>query len=52
VGLTPEELIERFPHLTLAQVHETLVCYCDNIEEIEKDLAQNTEGSARKRFSF
>ena len=36
-GLTPEELVAKFPHLTLAQVHDALAYYYDNREEIEKE---------------
>ncbi len=48
-GLTPEELVNRFPDLTLAQVHHALAYYYDNREEIERDLAENTEDVVRKR---
>ncbi len=40
-GLTPEELVERFPHLTLAQVHDALAYYYDNRKEIKKDMTEN-----------
>ena len=46
-SLTPEELVTRFPHLTLAQVHDALAYYYDNREEIERDIAQNTEEAVR-----
>lgn len=42
-GLTPEELIGLFPHLTLAQVYDALSYYYDYKEEIDRDLAENTE---------
>ena len=29
-GCTPEELVVKFPHLTLAQVHDALAYYYDN----------------------
>ena len=48
-GLTPEELVARFPHLTLAQVHDALAYYYDNREEIDRDLAENSEEKARPR---
>jgi uncharacterized protein (DUF433 family) len=48
-GLTPEELVARFPHLTLAQVHDALAYYYDNREEIDCDLAENSEEKARPR---
>ncbi len=50
-GLTPEELVAKFPHLTLAKVHDALAYYYDNREEIEKDILENREESVRKQFS-
>ena len=47
LGLTPEELIEKFPHLSLAQVYHALGYYYDNREEIERDIADNTEEMSR-----
>lgn len=46
-GLTPEELVSRFPHLSLAQVHDALAYYYDNTQEIEAEIAENTEDRAR-----
>jgi uncharacterized protein (DUF433 family) len=48
-GLTPEELVQRFPHLSLAQVHDALAYYYDNREEIEKEIVENSEETARHR---
>lgn len=50
-GLTPEELIARFPHLTMAQVHDALAYYYDNREEIEREIAENTEENVRQQSS-
>jgi len=50
-GLTPEELVARFPHLTLAQIHDALAYFYDNRKEIEKDMAENSEEAVRKQFS-
>ena len=47
-GHTPEELVARFSHLTLAQVHDALAYYYDNREEIEKDIVVNTEEAVRQ----
>lgn len=47
LGLAPEELIEKFPHLSLAQVYDALAYYYDNREEIERDIAGNTEEISR-----
>lgn len=51
-GLTPEELVSRFPHLTLAQVHDALAYYYDNREEIEREIAENAEENVRARRSL
>lgn len=42
-GLTPEELISEFSHLTLAQVYDALSFYYDHQELIDQDLASNSE---------
>ncbi len=47
LGLTPEELTEKFSRLSLAQVYDALAFYYDNREEIEQDIADNTEEIAR-----
>ena len=44
-GMTPEELVSEFHHLTLAQVYDALSYYYDNQREIDRDLAANTEES-------
>ena len=48
-GMTPEELAAEFPHLTLAQIHDALSYYYDHQEEIDRDLAANTEDRVRSR---
>ena len=47
-GLTPEELVAQFGHLSLAQIHDALAYYYDNKDEIEKDIAENTEDYVRR----
>ena len=47
LGLAPEELIEKFPHLSLAQVYDALAHYYDYREEIDRDIADNTEEISR-----
>jgi hypothetical protein len=39
--MSPEEIAEDYPHLTLAQVHAALAYYHANREEIEADIAQD-----------
>ncbi len=49
-GMTPEELVATFPHLTLAQVYDALSYYYDHKAEIDRDLATNTEEHWKARF--
>jgi len=39
LGLTPEEIVGEFGHLTLAQVHAAIAYYHANREEIESAIA-------------
>jgi uncharacterized protein (DUF433 family) len=39
-GLTPEQIVDQFGHLSLAQVYGALAYYHANREEIEADLAE------------
>ena len=36
--MTPDEIVQSHPHLTLAQVHDALSYYYDHIDEIKADL--------------
>ena len=47
IGLTPEEIVEKFHHLSLAQIYDALAYYYDNRSEIEQDLLENTEETVR-----
>src|SRR6266849_2288714 len=48
LGLTPEEIVGKFDHLTLAQIHAALAYYHANREEIDADIAD--EEAAAKEF--
>ena len=39
LGLTPEQIVDRIGHISMAQVHAALAYYHGNQEEIESDLA-------------
>ena len=41
LGYSPEEIVRKLPHLSLAQVHAALAYYHANREEIEQDLADD-----------
>jgi uncharacterized protein (DUF433 family) len=38
LGMSPEEIVLEYPHLTLAQVHAALAYYRVNRDEIEADI--------------
>jgi uncharacterized protein (DUF433 family) len=42
-GLTPDEIVEQLPHLTLGQVHAALSYYFDNRERILNELREDEE---------
>jgi uncharacterized protein (DUF433 family) len=47
MGLTPEEIVENFGHLSLAQVHAALTYYHANKAEVDADLeAERQEADA------
>ncbi|MFQ6054445.1 MAG: DUF433 domain-containing protein [Methanosarcinales archaeon] len=37
IGMSVEEILENFPHLTLAQIHDALSYYYDHFNEIEEE---------------
>jgi uncharacterized protein (DUF433 family) len=42
-GYSPDEIVEMFPGITLADVYAALAYYFDNREEIESELRQSEE---------
>jgi len=51
MGLIPEEIVRKFGHLSLVQVHAALAYYHANQAEIDADLeaeAQETEALEQK----
>ncbi len=49
-GVTPEELVAEFPHISLAQVHDALSYYYDNQKDVDEDLVANTEDNVRAQL--
>jgi uncharacterized protein (DUF433 family) len=45
-GVTPQQVLEHYPDLTLAQVHAALAYYYDNKDEIEAELAAEDQAAA------
>jgi uncharacterized protein (DUF433 family) len=42
-GLTPDEVVEQLPHLTLGQVHAALSYYFDHRQQILNELREDEE---------
>jgi len=42
-GLSPEEMVRRIPHLSLAQVHAALAYYYANQPEVDEDLQREMD---------
>lgn len=40
-GMSPDEIVSEFPHLTLADVHAALAYYWDNREEIGRQMKES-----------
>jgi uncharacterized protein (DUF433 family) len=47
-GISPEELVKEFSHLTLAQIYDALSFYYDNKERIDKDIRDNSANPTRE----
>jgi uncharacterized protein (DUF433 family) len=47
MGHSPEEIVDQYGHLTLAQVHAALAYYHANRDEIDTDLAEEAAEAAR-----
>ena len=50
LGMSPDEIVDHYPTLTLADVHAALAYYWDNREEIERQIAEGrAESEALRR---
>lgn len=47
-GMTVEEIVQNYPHLRPADVHDALAYAYDHPEEIEADLAADDEAAAQR----
>jgi uncharacterized protein (DUF433 family) len=47
-GKTVEEIVQQFPHIRPADVHDALAYAYDHPEEIETDIAADDETTAQK----
>ena len=49
LGLSPDEIVQRHPHLTLAQVHDALSFYYENVEEFREEMIRRLRRMASLR---
>jgi uncharacterized protein (DUF433 family) len=42
-GMSPDEIVQQLPHLTLGQVHGALAYYFDHRQEIQDEIRQDEE---------
>lgn len=42
-GMTPEELLATFPHLSLAAIYDALAYYYDNRDEVDAEIKADAE---------
>ena len=40
MGMTPAQVVEQYPHLSMAQVHAALAYYWSHQDEIQRDIEQ------------
>lgn len=52
LNMSPDEIVEAYPDLSLSDVHSALAYYFDNLEEIRNDLRHNDELADQLRSRF
>jgi len=50
MGYTPEEIQRELPHLTLAQIYDAISYYYDYQDEIDAEIANDTEEKVKSDF--
>ena len=51
-SMTPQQIQDNYPHLSLAQIHAALAYYYDNKDSIDAQITQATEEYKRLRAEF
>jgi uncharacterized protein (DUF433 family) len=49
LGMMPEEMVEAWPYLTLARIHDALSFYHDHRQMIDRAIRENRETVVRRR---
>jgi uncharacterized protein (DUF433 family) len=51
-GMSPDQIVDLFPELTLADIHAALAYYFDNREQIDNDIRRDAEIEAEMKAFF
>jgi uncharacterized protein (DUF433 family) len=51
-GLSPDEIVDLYPGITLADIHAALTYYFDHTEEIEAEFQQEAETINETKVQF
>ena len=51
-GLSPDEIVDEFPGITLADVHAAMAYYHDHLEEIEEEVRSGRLKADQYRSQF
>ena len=49
LGMSPDEIVDAIPTITLADVHAALAYYWDNQDEVERQMAKNSAAADEYR---
>src|SRR5215831_4571737 len=52
MGLSPAQIVEELPTISLSDVHSALAYYYDHVDEIQDDIRENAEVAERLRSRF
>lgn len=52
LGHSPEEIVRKYKHLTLAGIHAALAYYHANREQVDSEIAADREEAARLEAEF
>ena len=52
MGMTPRQIVDEYPHLTLAQIHAALAYYWSHRDEIQQEIVEGERIAEEIRVKF
>jgi uncharacterized protein (DUF433 family) len=52
MGYTPDDIVRAHPHLTLAQIHDALSYYYENVQEIDRQIDEEQQMVEKMKKGF